>query len=110
MDPQTFLDIATKVTKLKMYPYFDIAHYTLMCVAARDDVPANSSGKVTQHCHIWLFTARASFTITIARNYVILDCFNDKLFNGVFNQVCKSRSNVLFSSLCMSLIFSCTVS
>lgn len=44
MDPQTFLDIATKVTKLKMYPYFDIAHYTLMCVAARDDVPANSSG------------------------------------------------------------------
>lgn len=71
MDPQTFLDIATKVTKLKMYPYFDIAHYTLMCVAARDDVPANSSGKVTQHCHIWLFTARASFTITVARHYVI---------------------------------------
>ena len=55
MDPQTFLDIATKVTKLKMYPYFDIAHYTLMCVAARDDVPANSSGKVTWQCHIWLF-------------------------------------------------------
>lgn len=78
MDPQTFLDIATKVTKLKMYPYFDIAHYTLMCVAARDDVPANSSGKVTQHCHIWLFTARASFTITVARHNVILDCFNDK--------------------------------
>lgn len=71
MDPQTFLDIATKVTKLKMYPYFDIAHFTLMCVAARDDVPANSSGKVTQHCHIWLFTARASFTITVARHYVI---------------------------------------
>lgn len=71
MDPQTFLDIATKVTKLKMYPYFDIAHYTLMCVAARDDVPANSSGKVTQYCHIWLFTARASFTITVARHYVI---------------------------------------
>lgn len=71
MDPQTFLDIATKVTKLKMYPYFDIAHYTLMCVAARDDVPANSSGKVTQHCHIWLFTALASFTITVARHYVI---------------------------------------
>lgn len=71
MDPQTFLDIATKVTKLKMYPYFDIAHYTLMCVAARDDVPANSSGKVTQHSHIWLFTARAPFTITVARHYVI---------------------------------------
>lgn len=41
MDPQTFMDIATKVTKLKMYPYFDIAHYTLMCMAVRDDMPSN---------------------------------------------------------------------
>jgi len=40
MDPQAFMDIATKVTKLKMYPYFDIAHYTLMCMAVRDDNPA----------------------------------------------------------------------
>ncbi|WAR24737.1 T38B1-like protein [Mya arenaria] len=41
MDPQAFMDIATKVTKLKMYPYFDIAHYTLMCMAVREDLPAN---------------------------------------------------------------------
>ncbi|XP_060563963.1 trimeric intracellular cation channel type 1B.1-like [Ruditapes philippinarum] len=41
MDPQTFMDIATKVTKLKMYPYFDIAHYTLMCMSVRDDLPLN---------------------------------------------------------------------
>ncbi|XP_045159180.1 trimeric intracellular cation channel type 1B.1-like [Mercenaria mercenaria] len=41
MDPQTFMDIATKVTKLKMYPYFDIAHYTLMCMSVRDDLPQN---------------------------------------------------------------------
>lgn len=39
MDPQTFLDIATTVTKLKMYPYFDIAHFMLMCMAVRDDIP-----------------------------------------------------------------------
>lgn len=39
MDPQAFLDIATKVTKLKMYPFFDVAHYILMCVAVRDDIP-----------------------------------------------------------------------
>lgn len=44
MDPQTFMDIATKVTKLKMYPYFDIAHYMLMCMSVRDDLPATSSG------------------------------------------------------------------
>ncbi|KAL5022577.1 hypothetical protein ScPMuIL_001732 [Solemya velum] len=43
MDPQTFMDIATTVTKLKMYPYFDIAHYVLMCLAVRDDVSPQSS-------------------------------------------------------------------
>ncbi|KAK3763633.1 hypothetical protein RRG08_057053 [Elysia crispata] len=42
MDPQTYMDIATVVTKLKMYPYFDIAHYTLMCLAVRDDVHPHS--------------------------------------------------------------------
>ena len=38
MDPQTFMDVATIVTKLKMYPYFDIAHMILCCVAVRDDI------------------------------------------------------------------------
>lgn len=44
MDPQTFLDIATTVTKLKMYPYFDIAHFILMCMAVRDDIPQGAPG------------------------------------------------------------------
>ncbi|XP_067677956.1 trimeric intracellular cation channel type 1B.1-like [Haliotis asinina] len=39
MDPKTFMDIATVVTKLKMYPYFDIAHYVLMCCSVREDMP-----------------------------------------------------------------------
>ena len=38
MDAQTFLDVATVVTKLKMFPYFDIAHMILCCLAVRDDV------------------------------------------------------------------------
>jgi len=44
MDPQTFLDFANTVTKLKMYPYFDICHYALMCLAVREDTPAPGSG------------------------------------------------------------------
>jgi hypothetical protein len=24
--------------KIKMYPYFDIAHYILMCLVVRDDI------------------------------------------------------------------------
>ena len=52
MDPEAFLDIANQVsativlpnqplpqvTKLKMYPYFDLAHAALCCLAVRDDL------------------------------------------------------------------------
>ena len=52
------MDIATKVTKLKMYPYFDIAHYMLMCMSVRDDLPATSSGGIlprqNHHLSRWL--------------------------------------------------------
>ena len=59
MDPQTFLDIATTVTKLKMYPYFDIAHFMLMCMAVRDDIPqgAVAPGRL----HYSKFTSKNNF-------------------------------------------------
>ena len=38
MDPEAFLDLANQVTKLKMYPYFDLAHAALCCLAVRDDL------------------------------------------------------------------------
>jgi hypothetical protein len=44
MDPQTFMEVATVVTKLKMYPYFDIANYILMCLIVRDDNHPQTSG------------------------------------------------------------------
>ena len=46
MDQQTFLEIATIVSKLKMYPYFDVASYILMCLIVRDDNPPQTSGKI----------------------------------------------------------------
>lgn len=38
IDPEIFLDLASKVTRLKMYPYFDIAHYAMMVMAVREDL------------------------------------------------------------------------
>lgn len=38
MDPEAFLDIANQVVKLKMFPYFDIAHCTLCALAVREDL------------------------------------------------------------------------
>ena len=44
MDPQAFLDIATMVTKLKMYPYFDIANFILMSLIVREDNHPQTTG------------------------------------------------------------------
>lgn len=38
MDPEAFLDIANQVIKLKMFPYFDIAHCVLCALAVREDL------------------------------------------------------------------------
>ena len=43
MDPEAFLDLANQVTKLKMYPYFDLAHAALCCLAVRDDLASGKS-------------------------------------------------------------------
>ncbi|KOB68472.1 Transmembrane protein 38A, partial [Operophtera brumata] len=40
MDPEAFLDLANQVIKLKMFPYFDIAHSLLCALAVREDLGA----------------------------------------------------------------------
>ncbi|XP_065560441.1 trimeric intracellular cation channel type 1B.1-like [Artemia franciscana] len=44
MDPESFLDVANQVTKLKMWPYFDIAHCAMCCLAVREDLGSGSHG------------------------------------------------------------------
>lgn len=38
MDPIIFLDIANELTQLKMYPYFDVAHFIVTGLYLRDDL------------------------------------------------------------------------
>jgi trimeric intracellular cation channel len=38
MDPESFLDIANQVIKLKMFPYFDIAHSLLSALSVKEDL------------------------------------------------------------------------
>lgn len=38
MDPMIFLDIANELTQLKMYPYFDVAHFIVTALYLRDDL------------------------------------------------------------------------
>lgn len=44
MDPEAFLDMANQVIKLKMFPYFDIAHSVLCALHVREDL---GPGKLT---------------------------------------------------------------
>lgn len=43
MDPEAFLDLANQVTKLKMFPYFDIAHSVLCALHVREDLGPGKS-------------------------------------------------------------------
>lgn len=42
MDPEAFLDLANHVAKLKMHPYFELAHCVACCLAIKEDM---GSGK-----------------------------------------------------------------
>lgn len=47
MDLDSVLAAASTVKRLRMYPYFDVANYILMCLAVRDDhtPPATATGR-----------------------------------------------------------------
>lgn len=38
LSPEVLLDFAGWFSHIKMYPYFDAAHYIFMCLAVRDDL------------------------------------------------------------------------
>lgn len=38
MDAEAFLDFANQVAKLKMYPYFDVAHAVVCCLSIKEDM------------------------------------------------------------------------
>ena len=59
MDPEAFLDVANQVTKLKMYPYFDLAHSAVCLLAIREDLGAGEEkdtgyvmGSKLRHLHL----------------------------------------------------------
>ena len=47
MESEILLDLASAIKRFKMYPYFDIANYVLMCMIVREDNSQQQfSGKV----------------------------------------------------------------
>lgn len=48
MDPMIFLDVSNELTKLKMFPYFDIAHFVVTCLYLREDLSTGESKFVSK--------------------------------------------------------------
>ncbi|XP_072942735.1 trimeric intracellular cation channel type 1B.1 [Epargyreus clarus] len=62
MDPEAFLDLANQVIKLKMYPYFDVAHSLLCALAVREDLGAGAQAFSRKHpLSCWLSTMLVIF-------------------------------------------------
>ncbi|KAK7586138.1 hypothetical protein V9T40_004014 [Parthenolecanium corni] len=62
MDPESFLELSNQVTKLKMYPYFDIAHSVLCALAVREDLGPGGHAFSRKHpLSCWLSTMLVVF-------------------------------------------------
>ena len=53
MDLEAITEIATVVTKLKMYPYFDVANYILMSLMVRDDNHPPATGEPSSSGYLY---------------------------------------------------------
>lgn len=63
MDPEAFLDMANQVIKLKMFPYFDIAHSLLCALAVREDLGPGAQAFSRKHpLACWLSTMLVTFS------------------------------------------------
>ena len=50
MDPEAFLDLANQVAKLKMYPYFELAHAIVCCLAVKEDMSSGKNVSCITYC------------------------------------------------------------
>ena len=54
MDPETFLDVANQVAKLKMHPYFELAHAVVCCLSVKEDMSSGIIlGTIQQCCFLY---------------------------------------------------------
>lgn len=62
MDLESFLDIANQVIKLKMFPYFDIAHSLLSALSVKQDLGSDAHAFSRKHpLACWLSTMLVVF-------------------------------------------------
>uniref|UniRef100_A0A1L8DDN2 Putative tric channel n=2 Tax=Nyssomyia neivai TaxID=330878 RepID=A0A1L8DDN2_9DIPT len=72
MDPEAFLDMANQVIKIKMFPYFDIAHSLLCALSVREDLGTNAQAFSRKHpLALWLSTMLVIFAGGMVANALL---------------------------------------
>lgn len=72
MDPEAFLDLANQVVKMKMYPYFDVAHSLLCALAVREDLGTGAQAFSRKHpLACWLSTMLMVFSGGMLANLLL---------------------------------------
>lgn len=97
MDPETFLEIANHVSKLKMYPYFDIAHCVVTLLYLREDLGTGSHLFSRKHpLSCWI-----SSMFSIFAGYM----FSALLLGEPVLSAFKSNQTILLATAVWYLIF-----
>ena len=99
MDSLTFIEFAKTLTRLKMYPYFDVANYILMCWTVREDNHPQATGKgrnagyTVTVCSSRLFIPRSCVTLqfTVLPGIVAIR----SAVNGAANRVWAKKDQTL---------------
>ncbi|OZC07280.1 hypothetical protein X798_05700 [Onchocerca flexuosa] len=72
LDQEVLAGAAGRVQRLKMYPYFDLAHYILMTISVRDDLATGASLFSRKHpLSCWLSSMLMCFAGIISANFLL---------------------------------------
>ncbi|PIO73069.1 hypothetical protein TELCIR_04971 [Teladorsagia circumcincta] len=72
MDQEILLDAGAQLHRLKMFPYFDIAHYILMICEVRDDLATSASLFSRKHpLSCWLSSMLMCFADSFLANFLL---------------------------------------
>ncbi|XP_015782535.1 trimeric intracellular cation channel type 1B.1 [Tetranychus urticae] len=97
MDSEQFLEIANQVAKLKMFPYFEIAHAVISCLYIRDDL--GPSGHTFSRKHpfaCWISSMVNIFASPILANFLL----GEPILSAF-----KSSNQVMLATIVWYLIF-----
>lgn len=97
MDPESFLDIANQVIKLKMFPYFDIAHSLLCALSVKEDLGPGAHAFSRKHpLACWLST----MLVVFAGGMVAAGLLGEPILGPL-----KNSPQLLVATICWYVVF-----